>query len=124
MNCNQPGSLLQAVKLPVMDCSSMGFPQSHGHLNGPCSLAGSSMGCRWDSVPPLTSKACKASVCHLTMGRRGIAAPSYSPPSSLTLVSTWLSLSNLTPLQYRSTPKPKELTQEVFHVLNTLLQRC
>jgi len=76
-------------------CSSMGSPQGHSLLRAsPCSVMGSSKGCRWRSTPLWTSMGCRGTAC-LSMvvftGCRGkISTPASGappPPSFFTDLS-------------------------------------
>lgn len=75
-----PLSTRPQILLP-RDCFTMGFPQALNLLQAfPCSSVGSSMGCRWISVPPWTS-----------MGGRGISALAPRAPPTLPSSPTWVS---------------------------------
>jgi len=113
-NLLQVGSSLHGSSGPARSLLQHGLPTGSQRPLGTstCSSVWSSMACRWTSAPLWTSMGCGGTAC-LTMvfstGSRGISAPAPGaprpPPSSLTLVSAELFLSDvLTPLSLMLLP--------------------
>lgn len=85
------GSLLCTAVLPETACSSTGIAQSQPFSGAvTSSRIGFSTGGRLDSAPPLISKGCTGSACHLIVGQRGMNGCSSVPPSLLSYWSQYL----------------------------------
>lgn len=105
---NKSGSPLLTTILPVADCSSTDFSQSHGLELGAatCSIMGSFVGHRGNSVPPLIFMGCKGSACHYTL----LHSFGTHAPSILTHRGICIAVS----LRFYSSPKQSKSSKSFF----------